>query len=146
MSVKHSLLYDACAEREGLDGFVYCARRPFHPTRFCRLISADWPGVTRLKGFVWLAECPDTVGLWQWAEGVCTVAPAGRWWAARPDSEWPAAQAVRAEIRRGWHEGHGDRRQEVVFIGAALDRAALTATLDAALVTEQEMNWDWSRQ
>ena len=138
MSTKQSLLHDACAEKLGLDGFVYCARRPFHPTRFCRLIAAEWPGVTRIKGFVWLAECPDTVGLWHWAEGVCTVAPAGRWWAARPEAEWPEAQAVRAEIRRNWREGHGDRRQEVIFIGPALDRAALTAMLEAALMDEDE--------
>lgn len=94
-------------EEYGIRSFVYHARRPFHPRRFCRLISADWPGVSRIKGFIWLAACPDTVGLWHWAEGVCTVAPAGRWWAARPEAEWPASLAVRTEIRRGWHKATG---------------------------------------
>lgn len=138
MSTKSSLLHDPCAEKAGMDGFVYCACRPFHPRRFCQVISAEWPGVSRIKGFIWLADCPDTVGLWHWVEGVCTIAPTGRWWVARPEIEWPASLAVRAEIRRGWHDCHGDRRQEVIFIGGELDRAALTAFLDAALVTEGE--------
>jgi hypothetical protein len=39
-----------------------------------------------------------------------------------------------AEAMRHWQEPWGDRRQELVFIGAGLDQAALTARLDAALV------------
>lgn len=135
---------------EEADGFVYCVRRPFHPQRFCGLLQARWPGVVRIKGFVWIASCSETVALWTWAEGICSVSPAGRWWAARPKSDWPASLAVRAEIQRGWHLEHGDRRQEIMFLGAEIDRGEITSCLDAILLTEAEeaqgvkTGWTWS--
>lgn len=134
---------------KGVEGFVYCVRRPFHPQRFCGLIQARWPGVSRIKDFVWIASCDETVAQWTWADGICSVSPAGRWWAARPDSDWPASLAVRAEIRRGWHPDHGDRRQEVVFMGSEMDRGEITAYLDTILLTDTEMKqgvetgWRW---
>jgi hypothetical protein len=38
-----------------------------------------------------------------------------------------------------WEPQYGDRRQEIVFIGMQMDRAAIEAQLDAALLTEGEM-------
>jgi G3E family GTPase len=35
----------------------------------------------------------------------------------------------------------GDRRQELVFIGIDIDKAAITAALDACLLSEDEMIW-----
>jgi hypothetical protein len=37
-----------------------------------------------------------------------------------------------------WKEPWGDRRQELVFIGAALDEEVLRARLDAALLSPDE--------
>jgi hypothetical protein len=81
----------------------------------------------------------NTVGMWTWTEDICTVFPAGRWWAAKPEDQWPASLAVRTMIRRRWHCKYGDRRQEVVFIGAEMDRATIFAALDALLLTDEEM-------
>ena len=38
-----------------------------------------------------------------------------------------------------WEPEFGDRRQEIVFIGAGMDRAALEAQMNAALLTPEEM-------
>lgn len=46
----------------------------------------------------------------------------GDWWAAVPDDEWPdEASGQRAVILSDFAPGSGDRRQEIVFIGASMD-------------------------
>ena len=37
-------------------------------------------------------------------------------------------------MKANWEDPWGDRRQEIVFIGAAIDWASLKARLDAALL------------
>jgi hypothetical protein len=51
-----------------------------------------------------------------------------------PADRLPTHPDAQAEIARHWAEPWGDRRQEIVFIGAGLDREALCAALNAALV------------
>lgn len=58
--------------------------------------------------------------------------PLGRWWAAVPMHRWPEGDGY-ARIAEGWDDVWGDRRQELVFIGAGLNPAAITAALDRAL-------------
>jgi G3E family GTPase len=79
------------------------------------------------------------VGEWSQAGGIRKVDQAGFWWAAVPEEQWLATPAALNTIRSKWHEPHGDRRQELVFIGTdAMDRAGLTAQLDACLLTDEE--------
>lgn len=123
----------------GIRSFVYRARRPFHPERFYAWQLTPPPGVIRSKGFLWLATRPDHVGEWSHAGGICRLSVAGEWWAATPRVAWPVSPEARALILKNWINPHGDRRQELVFIGAdALDEAVLRASLDACLLTEAE--------
>ena len=46
----------------------------------------------------------------------------------RAGDEWSAA------VRAQWSEPWGDRRQEIVFIGHGMDRGAIMAALEGALV------------
>lgn len=64
-----------------------------------------------------------------------SVTPLGCWWASIPADRLPKHPDAQAEIARNWAEPWGDRRQEIVFIGAGLDREAICAALNAALVT-----------
>ncbi len=58
----------------------------------------------------------------------------GFWWAAVPRERWPRDEEWRAILNRNWSPSWGDRRQELVFIGAGLDEAAMRAALDDCLV------------
>ncbi|AOS43828.1 Putative metal chaperone YciC [Lacunisphaera limnophila] len=126
-------------EEYGINSFVYRARRPFHPARFHAWASRAPANVIRSKGFFWLATRMAWVGEWSQAGGIRRVEQIGNWWADTPKNEWPASPASLNSIQLKWHEPYGDRRQEIVFIGTdAMDRAALTAQLDACLLTDDE--------
>lgn len=58
----------------------------------------------------------------------------GMWWATVPQERRPDHPQAIAYLKQHWQEPFGDRRQELVFIGSGMDRAAITAALDAALV------------
>jgi G3E family GTPase len=124
----------------GINSFVYRARRPFHPERFHAWGSRPLENVIRSKGFFFLATRMQHVGEWSHAGGIRRVESAGFWWAAMGKDRWPTAPDSLALIKKNWAEPFGDRRQELVFIGTAgMDQAAITATLDACLLTEAEM-------
>ncbi|KFA89155.1 zinc metallochaperone GTPase ZigA [Archangium violaceum] len=125
----------------GISSFVYRARRPFHPGRFWNLLYKDgaaWDSVLRSKGFFWLATRMDDTGLWSHAGSSASCEYAGPWYAALPREDWASDPDTKAQVEREWQEPYGDRRQELVFIGAGLDEKALRARLDAALLTDQE--------
>ncbi len=126
------------SEEYGIRSFVYRAWRPFHPARFHRFITSDLPGVIRAKGFFWLATRMDWAGAWQLAGAVGRHEAAGFWWAAVPRDRWPDDPEWRAGVRKLWRSPHGDRRQEIVFIGQNMDEAGIRRALDRALVTEAE--------
>jgi G3E family GTPase len=123
----------------GINSFVFRARRPFHPARFHAWASSAPADVIRSKGFFWLATRMAWVGEWSQAGGIRKVEPAGFWWAATSEDLWPASPTSLNVIRQQWQEPHGDRRQELVFIGtAAMDRAAIMAQLEDCLLTDEE--------
>jgi len=132
-------------EEYGISSFVYRARKPFHPARIHRVLNGDLPGVIRAKGHFWLASRPNWVAEFSLAGAVSSVTPLGGWWASVPRERWPTHPDALAEVAEKWAEPWGDRRQELVFIGAAMDEAALRAALDKALVDTADFTpSDWS--
>lgn len=127
------------ADEFGLSSFVYRARRPFHPGRLWDVLQEEMPGVLRVKGFFWLASRHNHAGIWSQAGHAFRDDLAGRWWASLPKDEWPDEPVAQEEIER-LHEGpYGDRRQELVFIGAGMDRASIERRLDQCLLDDVEM-------
>ena len=125
----------------GISSFVYRAKRPFHPERLHEVVyrSDALEGVLRSKGFFWLG-CDggmDQCGLWAQAGRVFQFSAGREWWATIPRDEWPPGAA---KIIKGadWDKTYGDRKQEIVFIGAGMDREAITSALDGALLTDDE--------
>jgi G3E family GTPase len=99
---------------EGIDSFVYKARRPFHPARlvsFLRYlpvvrgipegsdteasvtISANAQKVLkatlRSKGFVWCADSHNDALYWSHAGACFELSCLGSWWATLPRAYWP---------------------------------------------------------
>jgi len=124
-------------EEYGVTSHVYRARRPFVPAAIMAVLNGDLPGVIRAKGHFWIATRPDWVAEFSLAGALSSVRPLGTWWAAVPRDRWPDHDAARSYMAAHWAEPWGDRRQEIVFIGTAMDWAALKAKLDACLLPEE---------
>ncbi len=124
-------------EEYGVASFVYRARQPFHPEKVLEVLDGDLPGVIRAKGHFWIATRPEWVAEFSLAGSLSSIAPLGQWWASVPEARRPDHDSVRTYLTQHWQEPWGDRRQELVFIGAGIDWPALKARLDTALVPEE---------
>lgn len=122
-------------EQYGVGSFVYRARRPFEPTKFNQFLRESWAGVIRAKGHFWIATRPQWLGELSQAGAIVRTEGLGFWWANVPAARWPDDPVWRKSIKKNWNEIYGDRRQEIVFIGTAMDQDAITARLDACLVS-----------
>lgn len=129
-------------EEYGITSFVYRARAPFDPAAVHAVLTGDLPGVIRAKGHFWLATRPNWVVEYSLAGAVSSVTPLGGWWVSVPRDRWPAHPDMLAEVAGKWAEPWGDRRQELVFIGAGMDESTIRAMLDAALIPAQDFTPD----
>ncbi|MGQ3293471.1 MAG: GTP-binding protein, partial [Shinella sp.] len=110
-------------------------QKPFHPVRLKAFFNESWPGVIRAKGFFWLATRPHHVGEMSQAGALVRSGRLGLWWASVPRQHWPQDKAALDAIARYSDPVWGDRRQELVFIGAdPMDEADIRRRLDACLV------------
>lgn len=121
-------------EEYGVASFVYRARLPFIPEKILSVLNGDLPGVIRAKGHFWISTRPGWVAEFSLAGALSSVKPVGTWWASVPKERWPDHESARTYMQQHWLEPWGDRRQEIVFIGAGIDWPALKARLDACLV------------
>ncbi|WP_420004270.1 GTP-binding protein [Arenibacterium sp. LLYu02] len=124
------------SEEYGIASYAYRARAPFDPQKIHDLLNGALPGVIRAKGHFWVATRPEWVAEFSLAGALSSVAPLGTWWASVPEDRWPTHQQARDYMQEHWQEPFGDRLQELVFIGAGIDWAALKARLDACLMPQ----------
>ena len=115
--------------------------------------SAKFGRILRSKGFVWIATRRWAMGEWSQAGVIGKLECAGPWFCEVPEDNWPDDEDTQLAIRMDFPAGErhkplesldpvtsiGDRRQELVFIGIGLDKAKLTAALDACLCTKEEI-------
>ncbi|MET1411498.1 GTP-binding protein [Roseibium sp. HPY-6] len=127
-------------EEYGVASYVYRARRPFDPQKVHALLNGPMPGVIRAKGHFWIGSRPEWVIEFSLAGALSSVSPLGTWWASVPIERWPDDERAHAYARSHWAEPFGDRRQEIVFIGAGIDWPELRSRLDACLITEESGN------
>jgi len=115
--------------------FVYERRRPFHPERIYDLFGDLPPSVVRSKGVFWVAGRDESALLVSHAGPNARVEVLGPWLASLPEVERDLYRGNRPDVE--WHDEHGDRRTELVFIGQDIDDS-LVDRLDDCLVTDEE--------
>lgn len=130
-------------EEYGISSFVFRSRRPFHPQRISDAIDESFrdgifTGVLRSKGLIWIASKNDWA--YDWSQAGCSVRlnPAGYWWAAAPEEEWPEDGESIEIIKSEFVGAYGDRRQELVFIGKAMTESSIREILERCLLTDLE--------
>ncbi|WP_166416215.1 GTP-binding protein [Cochlodiniinecator piscidefendens] len=121
-------------EEYGVGSYVYRARLPFIPERILEVLNGTLPGVIRAKGHFWISTRPDWVAEYSLAGSLSSVKPLGTWWASVPKDRYPTNDSAQAYMQAHWQEPWGDRRQELVFIGAGIDWPALKTRLDTCLI------------
>lgn len=128
-------------EEYGISSFSYQARRPFHPEKFYQFLhsTTQFGKLIRSKGYFWLASRPEFAGQLNQAGGIAHYGFAGMFWKAVPKEQWPTEPEYLKAIEDHWVEPFGDMRQELVFIGQGLDKAAMIEALDQCLLTEEEL-------
>lgn len=124
-------------EEYGVSSYVYRARQPFIREKILEVLNGDLQGVIRAKGHFWIATRPEWVAEFSLAGSLSSVKPLGTWWATVPKERWPIHESGKVYMQAHWQEPWGDRRQELVFIGAGIDWTAMKARLDSCLVPER---------
>ncbi|RYH11893.1 GTP-binding protein [archaeon] len=168
----HSNDETTAQRRFGITSFVYKRRRPFHPVRFSRLLKSlgklsvrdlsdiemqtymatstqdqtllhARKALLRSKGFVWMGSSKLAAYFMSHAGQYLEFNILGRWWADIPKEQWPSG--LESEIAVDFEGKHGDKRQEIVFIGQFGDQAGekarqvLEQVLDSCLFSDEEM-------
>ena len=128
-------------EEYGISSFSYQARRPFHPERAFEFFhnTEEFGKLIRSKGYFWLGSRLEYAGQWSQAGGIARYGFAGMFWKSVPKQNWPTDEESLKTINENWEEPFGDMRQELVFIGQGLDKAAMTKALEDCLVTEDDL-------
>jgi len=136
--------HESAEEEHGVTSFVYTSRRPFHPERFADLLDSFPANVVRSKGHFWLAGREEmALGLNVAGQSI-RVGPGGNWIATLPEEERETYFEANPELEEIWDDEWGDRGTQLVLIGTDMDHDALSADLDAALLTDDQMNADWT--
>jgi G3E family GTPase len=136
--------HESAEEEHGVTSFVFESRRPFHPERFAELLDEFPTNVVRSKGHFWLAGREEmALGIDAAGQSI-RIAPAGGWIAALPTEEREAYFEANPQLEEVWDEKWGDRGTRLVLIGTDMDHDALRTDLDAATLTDEEMDADWN--
>jgi len=101
--------------------------------------TAAMGDVFRSKGFIWLADRHDIMGVFSSAGSALTV-DYPQPWGVLQHAAWQGAEEDMAAFRKNWERPWGDRRQELVFIGKDLKHEAIQKLLDDCLLTDDELS------
>lgn len=132
-------------EEYGISSFVYTSRQPFHTERLVSWYQDLPKEIVRIKGVMWCATHNDLALLLSQAGPSVAVEPLSYWVASLPVEQQKEILKHNPEVKDLWDPEYGDRHTKIVFIGMDLDVEQITSDLDHCLLSESEMNEDWSQ-
>lgn len=97
-----------------------------------------------MKGVVWCATHNDLALLLSQAGPSVEVEPLAYWVDSLPKAQQREIFENNPEVRELWDPQFGDRHTKLVFIGMDLDKEQITEDLERCLLSETEMDEDWS--
>jgi G3E family GTPase len=127
----------------GVERFLFSARRPFDRERLSAWLREPLAGLVRVRGFFWVADCPQVVAQLSIAGSHRSWEPVGTWWIGIRRSHWPEDPAQLARIQAQWHPDFGDRLQALGCIGIDCDTTLLRESLESCLLSQAELGAHW---
>jgi G3E family GTPase len=130
----------------GLDDVMATVSSGEAGEKYASQLQGAKANLLRSKGFVWMATSAQAGYFVSHAGQFLELMILGRWWADIARSDWPEGQED--EIMIDFDGDHGDRRQEIVFIGlfdetsseaGTNSKKSLEEVLDTCLLTDEEM-------
>jgi G3E family GTPase len=97
--------------------------------------------ILRAKGFIWLADHDSFMIGFAQSGRVGSIYPIMPWYTIIPKEQWGVEEGSDdyQVIDSKFEEPHGDRRQEIVFIGIGLNKDKIKQQLDTCLLTKKEL-------
>ncbi|ARS89660.1 CobW family GTP-binding protein [Natrarchaeobaculum aegyptiacum] len=129
-------------DQYGITVDSYHRRRPFHPERLTALLESLPTELVRAKGLCWIAGRERQAITMSHAGDQTTLEVTGRWIASLSEDRQETYRRGQPDLE--WDEKWGDRETRLALIGRDLDRDALLERLDDCLLTDDEMDDDWS--
>ena len=123
----------------GLNTYVFNARQPFVEARFLEVLRSGLPGVIRAKGFYWTERIPHRVGLLSIAGQQMRADYLTKWWIDQIEAGEASYAQVPVLVKKSWLPKHGDRRQELIFIGIDLEPNTIEQSLRDCFVPEVDV-------
>ena len=115
----------------GVSSTTICRHQPVSPDQLATFLRKLPTGVIRAKGTVWIAGSDTRITISQAGPSITATAQ-GPWIASLPAVDREMYRSNRPDLP--WHEEHGDRRTELVFIGTDYDETAIETAVTNTFV------------
>ena len=118
----------------GITSFVFEEQRPFDRDKLYSLVSEYPKELIRSKGYLWFADDPKHIQLFEQAGRNCSITELSEWMAAWEPEELDRVKEAYPDIMDDWHPEYGDRINQLVFIGKGYQKQEIVNRIKSCLV------------
>ena len=125
---------EACMDEYGITSFVFEEQRPFDREKLYALVEEYPKELIRSKGYLWFADDPAHIQLFEQAGRNCSITELSEWMAAWEPEELARVLEAYPDLNEGWHPEYGDRINQLVFIGKGYQKQEIVNRIENCLV------------